>query len=393
MVNNDVTIDNVIEMVDFNDTNGTSMQQSVADDTSRNLTGGTIDLNIVAPVKSPISVQNRFDIFNVLDENVIVNLDRKRPRSVNSPASEDAEPSVPPSKTPTPRTPPPKSQRKSRREEFSLRSSPPTPLQMNSPPTPTEFDAAPTENTSPNLFASQTFANNAVRLPRVSSSQPLPNVRNAKARRSLLPVKTVHQQVKISVHPLDSNIKSTIGSKTIIEDKTNINIELTENIKILIIGDSNLRNMEAKLFNPDWHILCIPGGNLDLICSIIEQLPNSLQLTDIIVTAGYCDLDDERPPIEKCLTALNRIKVRKHFLGLSCNTRALSPQQQKILTRINDFAANDDSTNYIKPPLKISFMDDGIHLRPISVKLITDSLWQHMERFLCQASKRTWKMN
>jgi hypothetical protein len=202
-----------------------------------------------------------------------------------------------------------------------------------------------------------------------------------------------HQKITIVVDALDANNISNIGSKTIVEDKNNINIELTDNTKVLIIGDSNLRKMDAKLFNSDCHIICIPGANLDLINNIMQELPVALTLTDIIITAGICDSNNTQAPIDKCLAAVNRLKVRKHFLGLSWNTRILSRQQSKNLSRINNFAESDESTNYIKPPINLYFAEDGIHLQMKSVKLITDKILQHMERFLCQNSLRIGKLN
>jgi hypothetical protein len=195
------------------------------------------------------------------------------------------------------------------------------------------------------------------------------------------------------VEPFDMSNTSNIGAKTIIEDKNNINIALTDNTKILLLGDSNLRKVDPKCFNPDWHIICIPGANLDLTCNFIQELPVSLKLTDIIITAGICDSSNTRAPIGKCLTALDRLNVRKHFLGLSWNSRTLSRQQSNNLSRINTFAECDESTHYIKPPVNTSFSDDGIHLQFKSVKLITDKIWEHMEPFLCLVPQKVLKLN
>ena len=265
---------------------------------------------------------------------------------------------------------------------------PPTPIVILEPiETVAGHTSPPTINNIP-LCSSQTLTDKTFCLQPLSSSQPLNTALKSSSRIPLrLNENQPHQKIDIEIVTEDGIMLHNAGFKTIVEDKENINIKLTDSTKILIIGDSNLRNTDANSFTPVWHIICIPGAKLDLISEIIKRLPTSLQLTDIIITGGICDSNTTQAPIGKCLTTIDRLKVRKHFLGLSWNRRILSSQQTNNLTHINTFAQHDDNTNYITPPLNISIKEDGYHLRPNSVKLITETLIKHMERFLCQVSQ------
>jgi len=264
----------------------------------------------------------------------------------------------------------------------------PTLIEKIIPPGPTDI-----------LSASQTFAFKTCDVPPVKSSQPLPVEKKSNACRAIVsddnrpPRPSASATIKIRVDAMNDKDRLTIGSKSVFEDKNNINIVLTDNIKILIIGDSNLRLMDANMFNPDWHIICIPGARLELICKIIHELPTSLQLTDIIITAGICNSDNPTAPIDQCLNALNRLNVRKHFLELAWDTSVLSNHQSNHLSRINDLASKNENTHYIKQAANITCRTDGVHLELESVRLTTKQIWQHMERFLCLNPQKTWKLN
>ena len=413
-----------------------SVASSVATSNLATITTGCIVPNInLTPAKTDLILLNKFDVLRDLGDEFVPKSIRKRLRSLNNSSSDELEIIIPATSPPIP-----KSQRKLRKRNTPEILFPPMSNDIESPleplvtcppsittpkphetdlipsnpesltPTlnPKEAEISPNPPTSPvfspghnapfldnNIFsASQTFSDNLFCSMPVNLSQPLPPYRKQNVRRALLSDKTVPElKIKISIIAADVNSNLNIGAKTTVENKLNIDLTLTDNTKILIIGDSNLRQMDANLFNPDWHIICIPGANLELVCMLLKELPVSLKLTDIIITAGVCDSKQSEAPILKCLNVLDRFKVRKHFLGLSWNLNVLSRQQSKNLTHINNIAELDNTTNYIKPPLNINFATDGIHLDPNSVKLITDKIWFHMERFLCPVPQRRWKFN
>jgi hypothetical protein len=172
------------------------------------------------------------------------------------------------------------------------------------------------------------------------------------------------------------------GGKLIAENKHNLNLVLAEDTKILIIGDSNLRKVDERELEQDWQIWCIPGANLDLTTKIINAIPLQHKLTDIIITSGICDLNNRRPPISNCLCAIDRLGVRKHFVGVSFDGRKLSAPQISNLNFINDFAEADLSTHFISPLRSASMDIDGIHYLLDSVKTITAKIKKHIRAFL-----------
>jgi hypothetical protein len=175
-----------------------------------------------------------------------------------------------------------------------------------------------------------------------------------------------------------------LGKKTVINDKYNIACEITDDVKILIIGDSNLRKVDNLLLDKDWHVLCIPGANLEITTAVINGLPVDNKLTDIIITSGICDSNNDAPPISNCLTALNRLKVRKHFLGVSFDEEKLKEKQCTNIRHINNFAKDFKSVNFIPPLQRVHTGIDGIHYTDTSVTLIINKIITHLDSFLCQ---------
>src|ERR1051325_6017667 len=94
----------------------------------------------------------------------------------------------------------------------------------------------------------------------------------------------------------------------------NIHVEIAEDTQNLILEDLNVRNMSVKDFNQDCHIICIPGGNLEMTTSVVTSIPVDLKLADVIITSGMCDLSAKSTPvIQICLNALNRLNFRNHL--------------------------------------------------------------------------------
>jgi len=173
-----------------------------------------------------------------------------------------------------------------------------------------------------------------------------------------------------------------LGKKTVIDDKYNIACKITDDVKILIIGDSNLRKVDPLLLNKDWHILCIPGVNLEITTAVINGLPVDNKLTDIIITSGICDSNNDPPPISSCLTALDRLNVRKHFVGISFNEGKFKVKQCTNLRHINFVAKEFKSINFIPPLEKVDTAYDGIHHTDTSVALIMNRIVTHIDSFL-----------
>jgi hypothetical protein len=226
------------------------------------------------------------------------------------------------------------------------------------------------------------------------SNSPPPLPRRATARKSLIPTSVASApKIIITVKPklaqeeeLDED--HNLCSKTVVENKQNISVEITEGTKILIIGDSNLRNTDVKDFSQDCHIICIPGGNLEITTAFVNAIPVGLNLSDILITSGMCDLSAKSTSqaIKDCLSSLDRLNVRKHFMGISLDEKKVSRAHIANLKVINNFAKNDKTTYFISPLENVRVANDGVHYTLASVKLISDKISHHLERFLCPRS-------
>ena len=140
--------------------------------------------------------------------------------------------------------------------------------------------------------------------------------------------------------------------------------------------------MNSLDFSQEWLIIFVPGANLEEPTDIINVIPNSHKLTDIFITSGICDVRNRNPPILKCLTALDRLKVRKHFVAISFDQNKLSPNESKTLKWINSIAETDVSTYVIAPLKRVTVADDGIHYDLIAVKTIGLNIRKHLQSFL-----------
>lgn len=172
------------------------------------------------------------------------------------------------------------------------------------------------------------------------------------------------------------------GRKTICVDKFDIRLELPTETKVLVIGDSNLRRLDTSVMSEDWHVVCVPGADLALTKLFIDALPDKHSLTDIIVTTGMCNLNDDAVDVSPCLNALDRLKVRKHVLGVSFDERKFTHRQVSLLRELNRLAERETSVNYVPPLDGVKTTADGIHYTGPSMKLITQKLVDHMTPFL-----------
>jgi hypothetical protein len=221
---------------------------------------------------------------------------------------------------------------------------------------------------------------------------PLPLSQKTSICKTQIPTnKTSVSTIKITCMPCLTTLEEEdgakmFGKKSIIENKHNINVKISEDTKILVIGDSNLRHIDIKQIDKSWHIICIPGANLELTTSIINAIPLTHQLTDIIITSGMCDRDNKTPHVQNCLAALDRLTVKKHFMGVSFDEKKCSRQQTINIKRINDTAKADVTTIFISPLKHVLMNLDGVHYKISTVRIILARLISHMKLFLCQTS-------
>ena len=223
------------------------------------------------------------------------------------------------------------------------------------------------------------------------SNSPPPLPRRTTARKSLMPTSgasapKITITVKLKVAQKEERDEAHPSCcKTVVDNKQNISVEITTDTKILIIGDSNLRNTELKDFSQVCHIICIPGANFEITTAFVNAIPVGLNLTDILIASGMCDLSAKSTSqaIKDCLSSLDRLGVRKHFMGISLDEKKVSHAHIANLRVINNFAKADKTTFFISPLKNVRVANDGVHYTLASVKLISDKISQHLAPFSC----------
>jgi hypothetical protein len=163
-------------------------------------------------------------------------------------------------------------------------------------------------------------------------------------------------------------------------DKKNVVIDFAEENSVLILGDSNIRELDGDLFDGRTRIICIPGLNLTTAKNIVEKIKPQQKLTDIIIAVGINDRGNKNPPIEQLLYALNQLPSKKHFLEIGFEHDRFNTIERNNITYINTTAQKDKSVTFINTTYPIHTTLDGAHYHPDTNKRIFSILANHVRK-------------
>ena len=142
-----------------------------------------------------------------------------------------------------------------------------------------------------------------------------------------------------------------------------IDLVIHKDTRTLVIGGSNLRDVERSDVPDSWQIVCIPGANLSYAKKVMEAFPKDFHLTNVILTVGINERDNENTPdVEGCFAALEQINADKHFyMGVSVQDGTWPKSDLINIDYINTQGLIRFGDMYIKPVDYCVFRDAGHH--------------------------------
>ena len=177
-----------------------------------------------------------------------------------------------------------------------------------------------------------------------------------------------------------SDIVPSASQTNITYSKDTLTISLDPRVSTLIIGDSNLKNISTDFFEDTTYLFYVPGLNHATTTAFIQNIPVPNNLTDIIITTGINDRNNAIPNLKKVFNALDRLKVRKHFLEIGYNAEKFTKNQARYLDNINQIARDEPSVNFIRTANPIHTAQDGVHYLPETNFLIGTILYKYIEQ-------------
>jgi hypothetical protein len=163
-------------------------------------------------------------------------------------------------------------------------------------------------------------------------------------------------------------------------------LEPSERTKVLVIGDSNLRNANGAEVPEDWEIHCFPGGRFKHVAAVTRDMPIPPVLERVIVQVGINHRDEHKDVTSQEIglmeRALGRIADKVSVVGISVSN-SLDSAAKLTVRRINQSLAYAFPI-FIKPlkedEVVISITDDhGIHHDGATVTRIMSSIVQHVQ--------------
>lgn len=190
----------------------------------------------------------------------------------------------------------------------------------------------------------------------------------------------------IYLNPI-SSCPMSHGEFKVLKPKKEPHVYVHTTTKVLLIGDSNLRNIGTDITSSEipsnWTINCIPGTNLYLVNKMLLELPKkNPMLTDIKIAARILDSNSSDSHLTTLLNTAKGLKKPIHFQGIAINERAFSSTQKINLSKINKEAQRCLQSNYISPPVNFVTSTDGIHYSTETVLQIFNSRKSYIEKTL-----------
>jgi hypothetical protein len=136
--------------------------------------------------------------------------------------------------------------------------------------------------------------------------------------------------------------------------KEDWSIELSKDTDVLVIGDSNLRRVDATTLPDNWEVHAFPGGKFKHVTAVISKMRRNNTLKEVVVQVGInhrndVDVEDrtssEIAAMERVLSGL---AARVSVTGISV-ADTLSPWEAGTVGRINEILRDHRSFHYIEP--------------------------------------------
>ena len=177
------------------------------------------------------------------------------------------------------------------------------------------------------------------------------------------------------------------GKITVVLDRRRMHVDLDARVKCLMIGGSNLRNINLNDVLPDWHIICIPGVNVQYTRLVLDAIPfdDLYDFEDLVVTSGINNRGDVgAPPIIECLRGFERFgRVACYYVGISVDEGAVTPHELENIRLINRLASEYIGKYYISPVTDCTFKN-SIHYDDRTLHNIIVKINEFVRTFLSQ---------
>jgi hypothetical protein len=172
-------------------------------------------------------------------------------------------------------------------------------------------------------------------------------------------------------------------------DKTKWMIEPKPETKILIVGDSNMR--DAPRVPAEWEIHSLPGAKLNHVTSMLrrmkQQLPKDTNLKHVIIQVGINHRSSLTSKYEYDLgeisDEISDIGVSSSYCGIAVDCRRLPENEVEKINEINNYVKTVWMNSYIDPlpetEIRIQESDVfGIHYTRETIGKIVNRMVDHI---------------
>lgn len=193
------------------------------------------------------------------------------------------------------------------------------------------------------------------------------------------PTASITASMESTIQPQTSNAtakKQQLRKKTTIESKQELIFTIPDDTKVLIVGDSNLRNTEEELIPDGAHVLVLPGAGINRATKAIKAL-HQRTIDHIILAVGLNDRASTMENISEDISFMREtVLVQKRRLttvGISINQN-LPQHERETMKEINRFLQYN-SDGYIAGRTDVTCREnDQIHYSETTRKDIWASI-------------------
>jgi hypothetical protein len=182
--------------------------------------------------------------------------------------------------------------------------------------------------------------------------------------------------------------RTPVGVHVYTGDKTKWTIEPKPDTRVLVVGDSNMR--DAPKVPAEWEIHSLPGAKLDHVTSMLRRMKQRLQenakLQHVIIQVGinHCSSFSSmyKYALGEISDEINDIGVSCSYCGIAADSSRLPEKEFKKIKEINEYVKMVWLNSYIEPlpetEIRIQQFDAwGIHYTRETIGKIVNKMVVH----------------